>query len=257
MILPVQRIVRTRIAEAVATLYGVAPDDPALAAIVVDIPPRRALGDLAVPLAFELARRLRKAPRVIAQEIVATARRRRRVRADRGGERLHQLLPRSRPPSRRLARRRGAPAPRRLGEKTIVEHTAINPNKAAHIGHLRNAALGDAFGRLLRYLGRDGRDPELHRRHRRPGRRRRGRLPRARGQGPRRRPADRRHHPLRLLLLGPLRAGHRVVRGRQGAPAHPLGGAARHRARRQRDGGDRRSSSPIASSGAISRRWRG
>jgi arginyl-tRNA synthetase len=38
--------------------------------------------------------------------------------------------------------------------KTIVEHTAINPNKAAHIGHLRNAALGDAFGRLLRFLGR-------------------------------------------------------------------------------------------------------
>ena len=39
-------------------------------------------------------------------------------------------------------------------EKTIVEHTAINPNKAAHIGHLRNAALGDAFGRLLRFQGR-------------------------------------------------------------------------------------------------------
>jgi arginyl-tRNA synthetase len=38
--------------------------------------------------------------------------------------------------------------------KAIVEHTAINPNKAAHIGHLRNAALGDAFGRLLRFLGR-------------------------------------------------------------------------------------------------------
>jgi len=39
-------------------------------------------------------------------------------------------------------------------DKTIVEHTAINPNKAAHIGHLRNAALGDAFGRLLRFQGR-------------------------------------------------------------------------------------------------------
>jgi arginyl-tRNA synthetase len=44
-----------------------------------------------------------------------------------------------------------APAP---GRKTVVEHTAINPNKAAHIGHLRNAALGDAFGRLLRFQGR-------------------------------------------------------------------------------------------------------
>ena len=39
--------------------------------------------------------------------------------------------------------------------KTIVEHTNINPNKAAHIGHLRNAALGDSFVRVLRYCGRD------------------------------------------------------------------------------------------------------
>ncbi len=37
--------------------------------------------------------------------------------------------------------------------KTIVEHTAINPNKAAHIGHLRNAVLGDSFSRILRYAG--------------------------------------------------------------------------------------------------------
>ena len=40
------------------------------------------------------------------------------------------------------------------GEKVIVEHTNINPNKAAHIGHLRNAALGDTFVRLLRPSGR-------------------------------------------------------------------------------------------------------
>ena len=38
-------------------------------------------------------------------------------------------------------------------EKTIVEHTAINPNKAAHIGHLRNAALGDTLARVLRFRG--------------------------------------------------------------------------------------------------------
>ena len=39
--------------------------------------------------------------------------------------------------------------------KILVEHTSINPNKAAHIGHLRNAILGDTFVRLLRYAGRD------------------------------------------------------------------------------------------------------
>ena len=38
--------------------------------------------------------------------------------------------------------------------KSVVEHTNINPNKAAHIGHLRNAALGDTFVRLLRHAGR-------------------------------------------------------------------------------------------------------
>jgi arginyl-tRNA synthetase len=119
------------------------------------MPPRRALGDLAVPLAFELARRLRKAPRIIAQEI------RRRPGADRGdlpsrgrAQRLRQFLSRA---PRRLRRwlppRPAYPAAGR--DKSIVEHTAINPNKAAHIGHLRNAALGDAFGRLLRFLGRD------------------------------------------------------------------------------------------------------
>src|SRR5262247_848683 len=70
MILPLHRVVRARMADAVARLYNIAADDPVLAGLAVDAPPKRALGDLAVPLAFELARRLRKAPRTIAQEIV-------------------------------------------------------------------------------------------------------------------------------------------------------------------------------------------
>jgi arginyl-tRNA synthetase len=153
MILPVERIVRNRIAEAVTRLYGIAADDPVLAAIAVDIPPRRALGDLAVPLAFELARRLRKAPRVIAQELAAALGRIdgvSRIEAAPNGyinfflDRVHYLTSWLGAP----------PSPPPAGNKTIVEHTAINPNKAAHIGHLRNAALGYAFGRLLRYLGR-------------------------------------------------------------------------------------------------------
>ncbi|MFZ0284901.1 MAG: arginine--tRNA ligase, partial [Terriglobales bacterium] len=39
--------------------------------------------------------------------------------------------------------------------KILVEHSSINPNKAAHVGHLRNAILGDTFVRLLRFAGRD------------------------------------------------------------------------------------------------------
>src|SRR5262249_23552761 len=53
-----------------------------------------------------------------------------------------------------IARLRYAVQPARADtEKAIVEHTAINPNKAAHIGHLRNAALGDTLARVLRFCG--------------------------------------------------------------------------------------------------------
>ena len=148
--------------DAVRRLYDLPADDPAIAAIPVEIPPRRALGDFSVPLAFELARRLRKAPRVIAQEIVAglgqidgfT-----RIEAAPNGY-VNFFLDRPAQFRRWLARDVPAVPPAAGGQagktgKTIVEHTAINPNKAAHIGHLRNAALGDAFGRLLRFLGRE------------------------------------------------------------------------------------------------------
>jgi len=159
MILPIQYAVRRHMTDAVRRLYDIPADDPVLAAIPVEIPPRRALGDLSVPLAFELARRLRKAPRAIAQEIVGALGRIdgfTRIEAapngyvnfflDRPAQVVRWLSPDPSPPGSVTAGASG---------KTIVEHTAINPNKAAHIGHLRNAALGDAFGRLLRFLGRE------------------------------------------------------------------------------------------------------
>ncbi len=153
MILPIHRRVRLRMAEAVTELYGIDAGDPVLAAIPVEAPPRRAMGDLAVPLAFELARRLRKAPRVIAQELVATlgaVEGFARVEAAPNGY-VNFFLDR---PAHLIAWLRGPGVAAAAAEKAIVEHTAINPNKAAHIGHLRNAALGDTFGRLLRFLGR-------------------------------------------------------------------------------------------------------
>jgi arginyl-tRNA synthetase len=155
VILPIQQQTRARIAEAVTGLYGIPSDDPVLADIPLETPPRRALGDLAVPLAFSLARRLRKPPRAIAQELAAAltgvpgiA----RVEAAPNGY-LNFFLDRA----TWLRRWAAEPASRRPspdGERVVVEHTAINPNKAAHIGHLRNAALGDAFGRLLRFQGK-------------------------------------------------------------------------------------------------------
>ena len=69
MILPIQHAVRTSVADALTRLYGL--DAAGLPALAIEMPPNRALGDLAVPVAFELARRLRKAPRAIAQELAA------------------------------------------------------------------------------------------------------------------------------------------------------------------------------------------
>src|SRR5688500_3828161 len=154
MILPIHKLVRARMSEAVQRLYNIPDTDPVLAAIPVEPAPTRALGDLAVPLAFELARRLRKAPRAIAQEIVAalgTVEGFSRIDAAPNG--YVNFLPHR--PASRKQRHRQAPAAVSHEAKAIVEHSAINPNKAAHIGHLRNAALGDAFGRLLRFVGRE------------------------------------------------------------------------------------------------------
>src|SRR5258708_2310420 len=141
-------------AEAVGRLYGLPAGDPAIVEMALEMPPRRALGDIAVPVAFALARRLRKAPRAIAQELAGalgpidgvT-----RVEAAPNGY-LNFFLDRAYWVQQWMGAQ-GAQAAPDAG-KTIVEHTAINPNKAANIGHLRNAALGDAFGRVLRFQGR-------------------------------------------------------------------------------------------------------
>src|SRR5213082_1567166 len=67
MILPVHDRLRTHLARLLATLYAI--DEAALPALSLEYPPNRDLGDLGTPVAFELARRLRKPPRAIAQEI--------------------------------------------------------------------------------------------------------------------------------------------------------------------------------------------
>ena len=122
--------------------------------VVLERPPRVALGDLASPAAFDLARTLRRAPRAIAADLAAALRLPAGVREARveGGGYLNFFLDRG-PIVRALLAAR-APAPRREG-KVIVEHTNINPNKAAHIGHLRNAVLGDVLVRALRALGHE------------------------------------------------------------------------------------------------------
>src|SRR5437867_1491870 len=146
MIVDVQRRVHDAIADAIGRQFGIAPPP-----FAVEVPPSRAMGDLAVTVAFQLARTLRKAPRAIAQDVAAAVGRipgiARLVATPNGY--LNLYLER---PSFLIERVRGQVQPHTpAAGKTIVEHTAINPNKAAHIGHLRNAALGDTLVRVMQF----------------------------------------------------------------------------------------------------------
>jgi arginyl-tRNA synthetase len=125
-------------------------------AIVTEKPPRIEMGEAATPVCFELAKRLKRAPRQIAQEIAS------QLPPIDGVERVEiagggyvnfyfsraAFLSASLKETETQTAGAAPDAP-----KCIVEHTNINPNKAAHIGHLRNAVLGDTFVRLLRRSG--------------------------------------------------------------------------------------------------------
>ncbi len=126
-----------------------------IAKIVVEQPPKIEFGEYALPIAFELAKKLRRAPRKIAEEIVAG------IGAVpsfekfevAGGGYINVRVGRAELSSALAADE--CPTAEVPAGKVLVEHSSINPNKAAHIGHLRNAILGDTFVRLLRCAGRE------------------------------------------------------------------------------------------------------
>jgi arginyl-tRNA synthetase len=121
--------------------------------LVIDQPPNVGLGEYAMPLSFELAKQLRKPPRKIAEEIVAgigTVPGFSRFEVAGAGY-INARLDRAAAAKTLLSQ--GARNLSGNSLKVLVEHTSINPNKAAHIGHLRNAILGDTFVRLLRASG--------------------------------------------------------------------------------------------------------
>jgi len=132
----------------VLTLFGHAVDR-----VVLQAPPRLAMGDLATPLCLELAKALKRKPREIAetmvnglelpmfvQSVTIEGAGYLNFRFDRGAFTAAHI---------RNVMAPGSPT----GERVIVEHTNINPNKAAHIGHLRNAVLGDTYVRCMKWLG--------------------------------------------------------------------------------------------------------
>jgi len=143
-----------RLAQAVLQCLQRRHPGVALPTAVIEQPPNVELGDFAIPI-FPLAKPLRSAPLRIAEEIRAA------IGPIEGIAELNVAPPgylnvkidRAWMASALAADQK--PAADIPAGKILVEHTSINPNKAAHIGHLRNAILGDTFVRLLRYAGRE------------------------------------------------------------------------------------------------------
>ena len=171
------------------------------------------MGEIATPVCFELAKRLKRAPRQIAQEIAAQLPPIEGIdRVEIAGAGYVNLYFSTRRVSRCRHGRSGnrSDAGASDAPKCIVEHTNINPNKAAHIGHLRNAALGDTLVRVLR---RAGRRVEVQNYIDNTGVQVAdvviGFIHIAR-KSPDRSARSRRAAEVRLLLLGPLRARHAI-----------------------------------------------
>src|SRR5712692_3714142 len=119
--------------------------------VAVSRPPRLEMGEIASPVCLQLAKQLKRAPRQIAEEIraeIGPIEGIARMEVAGAGY-LNAFLDRAafwREALRESAPGKASAAPKRPG-KVIVEHTSINPNKAAHIGHVRNAVLGDTAAR--------------------------------------------------------------------------------------------------------------
>ena len=117
--------------------------------LTVEEPPKVEMGDYALPIAFELARTLRKAPRKIAEELVAALG---SVPGFTGFDvagagYINCHLDRNAAAHALATQMESLP---HAADFILVEHTSINPNKAAHVGHLRNSILGDTLARMLR-----------------------------------------------------------------------------------------------------------
>ncbi len=154
-LIEIQDRLKEQVRAAALGLFGIE-----LEQVNAETPPRPELGDVAFPVAFELAKlvklgtNVKIAPRTIAEQLKTKLEASAEVaRAEvAGAGYLNVFFDRARLLSL-FAPEKPPPPPESLPladrPKKMVEHTSINPNKAAHIGHVRNAVLGDTFVRIL------------------------------------------------------------------------------------------------------------
>ncbi|MFM9904238.1 MAG: arginine--tRNA ligase [Pyrinomonadaceae bacterium] len=132
--------------------------------IAAETPPKTELGDVAFPIAFELAKKIKQAtgekknPREIAEMLKSALETADFVgRIDvAGAGYLNVFFDRAKFLTDNAI---SAPLPDLASglanaAKVCVEHTSVNPNKAAHIGHVRNSVIGDTFQRILKATGK-------------------------------------------------------------------------------------------------------
>ncbi len=148
MLLTLEKRLQAALSAHISDRYG------AQVEVVTELPRQPEHGDLATPVCFSLAKILRRAPRQIAAELAAELPPVAGIRSleAAGAGYVNARFDRAAYAAAALSGREAVSA---APAKVIVEHTNINPNKAAHIGHLRNAVLGDTLVRLLRSLGRN------------------------------------------------------------------------------------------------------
>src|SRR5215831_11814139 len=153
MLLDIHARIKDALRSAISSKWNIDPPD-----VILNQTPKIELGELATPVCFDLAKRLKKAPREVAQELIAACGTIGGIMKlePAGAGYINFFLDRAETmrgsfDELRAGRFKGFPSD---AGKAIVEHTNINPNKAAHIGHLRNAAIGDTFVRVMKATGR-------------------------------------------------------------------------------------------------------
>src|ERR1041385_4100320 len=151
-----QRRLRERIRSAAREIFGVE-----LQQLNAEAPPRPELGDLAFPVSFELAKLIKQAtgekqaPRAIAERLKSQLEDIDEVSRVEiaGAGYMNVFFDRAKLLSLFAGPTQTIASDTKDQPKKMVEHTSINPNKAAHIGHVRNAVLGDTFVRILKAAG--------------------------------------------------------------------------------------------------------
>jgi len=155
-LIELQQKLKERVRVAAREIFGVEMQNPP-----AEVPPRPELGDLAFPVSFELAKLIKQAtgekqnPRAIAEKLKTQLEDIDEVaRVEIAGPGyINVFYDRAKLLSLFAAPAKAGDDKPLDQQKKMVEHTSINPNKAAHIGHVRNAVLGDTFVRILQAAG--------------------------------------------------------------------------------------------------------